>query len=379
MSGSFIEFYGRHAISPVRQDISDIKRHFERREGLYRHLGILPAFFEGRTVLEVGPGSGYNSIYTASLKPKTYHLVEGNPTGVKEMEALFAEFSEWTENAVIFPTLLEEYKSDFLYDFVICEGMLPAMNNPLEMLHRLAKYVKPGGMLIITCIDSISGASENLRNLVGQLLIWDADTVDKMLEILLPVFSPHLSTLKAMSRRHDDWILDNIISPVGIAETLSISNAIEALSVEFDVYCSSPNMFTDWRWYKSLYGEDRSFNEMALSQYWTQVHNFIDYRRILLPRNDEDNKKLYHLFDQFRVKTRELGESRDKTILGDLNGLLDSIASEISSFSEALSKPFAEVNEIIKREKIEPDIVANSPSFKSYFGRGQQYLSLVKR
>ena len=106
-----------------------------------------------------------------------------------------------------------------------------------------------------------------------------------MLEILLPVFSPHLNTLKAMSRRHDDWILDNIISPVGIAETLSISAAIEALSDEFDVYGASPDMLTDWRWYKSIYGENRSYNEMAINQYWSQVHNLIDYKKVILTKS----------------------------------------------------------------------------------------------
>ena len=190
MKGSFIEFYGENEISPVRQDISDLNRHFQRREGLYRQLGILPGFFEGRTVLEVGPGSGYNSIYTASLKPRTYHLVEGNPTGVKEMKTLFAEFSQWTNGLVIYPTILEDYKCDILYDFVICEGMLPAMSNPLEMLQLLTKYVKPGGVLIITCIDSISGASENLRNIIGQLLIWDVGSIDKCSKYYYRYFLP---------------------------------------------------------------------------------------------------------------------------------------------------------------------------------------------
>ncbi len=379
MEASFIEFYGKHKISPVRQDISDIKRHFERREGLYKQLGLLPTFFEGKTVLEVGPGSGYNSIYTASLKPKMYHLVEGNPTGVSDMERLFGEFYEWTNNAVIFPTILENYKCELLYDFVICEGMLPAMSDPTNLLQLLAKYVKPGGVLIITCIDSISGASENLRHLIGQLLIWDVDNVERMLSILLPVFSPHLNTLAAMSRRHDDWILDNIINPVGIAETLSISTAIQVLEDEFDVYCASLNMFTDWRWYKSLYGDNKSFNEMALNQYWTLVHNFIDYRKVLLPRCSEDNKKLYQLFDKFRIRTRDLVGTRNTSIIDELICLLDKIVVEIGSFSEELTQPFLEVLEMLRMDKIKPDLVANSANFKSYFGRGQQYLSFVRK
>lgn len=379
MRDSFIEFYGKHNISPVRQDISDLKRHFERREGLYKHLGIAPMFFEGKSVLEIGPGSGHNSIYTASLNPAIYHLVEGNSAGVRQMEMMFQQYNKWTENTTIFPVVLEDYKSEIKYDFVICEGMLPGLNNPVGILLELCNYVKQGGILIITCIDSISGASENLRNLIGQLLTWDIDNVDEMLKVLLPVFSPHLETLSAMSRRHDDWILDNVINPVGVAETLSIARAIEVLGDGFEVYCSSPGIFNDWRWYKSLYGEHKSFNNLAISQYWTQVHNFIDYRKTFLPRDEEDNRKLYNLFDLFRIKTIELREKHDKSGLHEIVSLLGKIIEEVSLISNELSMPFKEVADIIKNDKIDPYIVSQSANFKSFFGRGQQYISFIKR
>jgi len=51
MTESLLEFYRRHRISPVRQDIRDLGAHFGRRAALYRHLGILPAFFRGRSVV----------------------------------------------------------------------------------------------------------------------------------------------------------------------------------------------------------------------------------------------------------------------------------------------------------------------------------------
>ena len=86
---SLVEFYTRHKISPVRQDITDLRVHFERRASLYRHLGILPMAIAGRTVLEIGPGSGHNSLYTASLRPSRYVLVEANRTGGDDIERFF--------------------------------------------------------------------------------------------------------------------------------------------------------------------------------------------------------------------------------------------------------------------------------------------------
>lgn len=68
---AFIDYYSENAISPVSQDISDIGKHFRRRDSLFRLLGLLPTFVRGRTVLEFGPGSGHNALYTASLKPSS--------------------------------------------------------------------------------------------------------------------------------------------------------------------------------------------------------------------------------------------------------------------------------------------------------------------
>ena len=58
----FIEYYGKHEMSPVKQDLSDFNRHCAKREKLYRQLGMPVIAFEGKRILEVGPGSGYNTL-----------------------------------------------------------------------------------------------------------------------------------------------------------------------------------------------------------------------------------------------------------------------------------------------------------------------------
>lgn len=81
---AFVDYYNEHNISPVSQDISDIKKHFERREALFRHCGIPPTLVSGKTVLEVGPGTGQNAIFTNSLKPKKFVLVDGCSKSIQE-------------------------------------------------------------------------------------------------------------------------------------------------------------------------------------------------------------------------------------------------------------------------------------------------------
>ena len=71
-----LEYYIREGISPVHYDLSDLNKHFQIRASLYRLLGVIPSIFKGKDILEVAPGSGHNSIYTATLLPRTYDLVE---------------------------------------------------------------------------------------------------------------------------------------------------------------------------------------------------------------------------------------------------------------------------------------------------------------
>ena len=105
-----LEYYVREGISPVHQNISNLKKHFQTRESLYRLLGLLPNFFAKKNVLEVGPGSGHNSIYISSLFPKTYQLVEPNPIGVKDIKKIFKKLKVKHTKPIIFTKGLEDFK-----------------------------------------------------------------------------------------------------------------------------------------------------------------------------------------------------------------------------------------------------------------------------
>ena len=87
----YIGFYSQNKISPVHQDISDLEKHYSRRDYLYRNMGIVPFSLAGKSVLEFAPGSAHNALYTSSLNPQRYLLVDINPTGLEEGEALLKE------------------------------------------------------------------------------------------------------------------------------------------------------------------------------------------------------------------------------------------------------------------------------------------------
>jgi SAM-dependent methyltransferase len=376
-STSLVEFYRRHGISPVRQDISNLEAHVARRAGLYRHLGLLPAFLRGRTVLEIGPGSGFNSLYTATLGPSRYVLLEGNPTGVADIEALFSEFPALRERIEIRSQLVQDDDTGERFDFVFCEGMLAlaGVPDPAALLRTVARFVAPGGVLVITCIDAMSDFAETLRRLFGQLLVDPAEPLDAQARRLTPIFSPHLSTLPGMSRRHDDWVVDNLLNPASIGPYLSIPDAIAAIAREFELYAASPHYGTDWRWYKSLTPATAQYNERGIQQYWENAHNLLDWRRLLPPRDAAANKQLYGQCDATRNLIREYESRRDRALVTAMRQCLDDVERSVRAFSGEIADAILEAHGLLARVPPDGEAVAASERFGPWFGRGQQYLS----
>ncbi len=140
---AFVGFYESNHISPVSQDIVDLNKHFQRRESLFRSLGLLPAFIAGKSVLEFGPGSGHNALYMASLKPGRYELVDGNPKGVQETRERLAAYSD--SQVEVHQSLFEEFQTDAQFDLVWAEGCLPHQSEPLPLLDHISLFVARGG------------------------------------------------------------------------------------------------------------------------------------------------------------------------------------------------------------------------------------------
>lgn len=375
---SHLDFYTKFNISPVRQDISDLSRHFQRREALYRQLGILPPSIRGQSVLEVGPGGGYNSLYTAALRPRRYVLLEGNPTGIAHMNSLFHEHPEWTDTIEIVESRLEDWKPDQEYDFVFCEGLLSGVPNPEEILHKLADSTTIGGVLTITCVDHLSHFPETIRRALAQLAFNINDDLDTKVKRILPMVARHLETLPGMSRRHDDWVIDNLIHPGSIIPLISFPEAIAVLAPRFEFYASSPHLVTDWRWYKSIVGEEWDFNVQAIEQFWTQAHNMLDYRRVLPPREATANQQLYDLCSAARAQLERFERRREPQFMASFREHLGKIVEETRYFSTDIAEALSEAAALLADERPNPTAVADAKKFGALFGRGQQYLSLTR-
>jgi len=85
MSEAFIDFYNKNDWIPTRQDISNLEEHFSKRKSLLQQLGIVTKHIENSEILEIGPGSGENAIFTASLKPKRYVLMDFSKPSIRSL------------------------------------------------------------------------------------------------------------------------------------------------------------------------------------------------------------------------------------------------------------------------------------------------------
>lgn len=371
----YLDFYREHDVSPVAQDISSLATHFQRRDSLYRFLGIPPAFVANRRVIEFGPGSGHNALFTASLRPERYVLVDGNPRGVIETKQNLARHFGENPRLAVVESMFEDFATDDQFDLVLAEGFLPHVANPPALLRRLARFVTPGGVLVITTVSPASILSENLRRLIRTSIV--APTADPATQIaaLLPVLGPHLATLKGMSRSHEDWLIDNIVQPVRHAGLLSIPQAIATLADDFDAYGVSPAFTTDLRWYKDVHGNDRGFNAGISSSYERRVAALIDHRRDPAEHDGPTGRAieaecmaLWACMNAIEAEGRVAAGTQAVPILERLGALLRPLLPETAAALDEAAAYF--VGSIP---------LSAMRLFPPLWGRGQQYLSLIRR
>lgn len=371
MTKAFVDFYATYNISPVSQDISDLEKHFQRRESLFRALGILPAFVANRTLLEFGPGSGHNALYTASLSPRRYVLVDGNPKGVEETRARLRQFPE--EMIEVKLALFDEFKSENKFELVWAEGCLPLQHQPLSVLKYISSFVDRGGLLCVSTSNGISYLSEMVRRLFRDRFFDATGDIFNQVKQIVPCLTPHLNSLQGRSRPIEDWILDNIVQPLQDRQLMSIPNVIETLGDQFDVYSTSPRFLSDWRWYKDITGSTREFNRLALSDYYKNNLNLLDYRFQFASHSVEFGMELEDLgCKAWNIMCRI--EHGDDGAWEEFYVLAEDLTRHIEPLAPATSMAIQEAIELLRG--CNPYKILSH--FPSWWGRGQQYVSLIK-
>ena len=132
---------------------------------------------DGRTILEVGPGTGaVTQRIVQSMAPQDeFHLVELNEGFVQHLRQRFASeptFQAVSQRSHIIHGPLEELPLDQSFDLIV--SCLPLNNFPVELVEQilalLARLLKPGGtlsffeyMAVRPLRSAISGREERAR------------------------------------------------------------------------------------------------------------------------------------------------------------------------------------------------------------------------
>lgn len=375
----YLEHYTRHKISPVRQNISDIKSHFLRRTALYRTLGLLPSSFTGKKVLEVGPGSGYNSIVTAQWNPSRYVLVEPNPTGVSHIKSLFKEQNIEKDKIEIVNTKIENFSPNEQYDIVLCEGMIPGLDNKEEILAKLDVLLKEGGVLVVTCADEISMFFEIIRYFLAYKLTKNIQDFNEKIRVSVDAFGSHLDTLTGFSRLKEDWCADCLFGFAHFNCDFSLKRCIEFFKDNYFVYNTSPNIFSDYRWYKALPNSPQEFNQYYIEPFDLKRHNLLHYQVITPDRTKEENEELLSLCRQTMSVIYEIVKSESSEKEKKLIDILELMLKNLDNTNIKIINAIREIQEIIKNSDYAVETISSKyKSLISAFGRGQQYISLYK-
>lgn len=370
---AFVTFYSDNKVSPVSQDITDLRKHFQRRDSLFRSLGIPPLLVKGCTVIEFGPGSGHNAIFTASLSPSNYFLVDGNTLGLSQTKEKLEQLN--FRDYQIINSLFLDYACDQKFNLVWAENCIPHQYEPLLVLRHLSDFTQQSGIFVVTTTSPISYLSETIRRLIYNIIITTKQSLQSSLEMLRPYLDSHLVNLKGMSRPIDDWIIDNILHPLELTKLLTIPEVLKTLCNNFDFYGSSPQFVTDYRWYKEIIGEDRQFNSNAIDAYYRSNINLIDYRYTFEPQSVLFGQDLEDLCAETWCLMAQIQQGHSK----EWQSFFDQL-SKISKMIEKISPSTA--SSIVEASQYLQDgapLGRELNAFPKWWGRGTQYLSLIRR
>jgi SAM-dependent methyltransferase len=384
-STGHLGYYIQHGISPVTYRSDDIGDHFERRDSLYRSLGLPPIAFKGANVLEVAPGSGQNSLYVAACAPASLTLVEPNPTGRRDIAAAYANLRVAHTAPVLIAETLQRFAPERRFDIVICENWLGGTPNELNLLAKLASFVAPGGALVITTVPLAGFFPNVMRKLLALRLVPANMSFEGKTSALIEAFGPHLATISNMTRSHRDWVHDCLINPHYLNVGLPLDLVLRTIGTELEAMATFPRYATDWRWFKALWGPHRRFNETLLDAAGRNILNFIDYRRTFPERPSAENAPLEATFAAIHRLALDWQTSNDVDDQTCRDQLTDRIGRQVEEIARLLATADHELGAAIHElgaiwTKATPTIadVNGMKLFSGVFGRETVYVSFTR-
>jgi hypothetical protein len=368
----FIDFYENIGFAPT--GTIDVQKKLNLqilKDLLYIKLGVSNFQIMNMQILEIGPGSGENLVRLIEKGPKKLDILDGSKKVINNLKSVI-DFKTVEHEFILADA--ENYKSNTKYNLVIAEGMICFQINPVEMYRNISNLVSKDGILIITTSDEFSIFSEIVRRFLAKTIFLNLTLTDQMLNKVNEFFSQDFKHLPGMTRDQKHWILDSIFSPWG-GELFTVRDALEAIEKDFKFLSSSPYFIEDWRWYKDpTYLLEIENHNFEIDFYMKNCINFLDHRFTVKPIEIETYKVLSALLKKFYYDVREfVVNDVDYSIL-DFNLFIKELLSHSKYFHDETNLSIKSLLDWSESKKIE-----DLEHFRELWGRGQQFMSLLRR
>lgn len=155
-----------------------------------------------------------------------------------------------------------------------------------------------------------------------------------------------------------------------------VGDAVRALASDFDAYGTSPHFVADWRWYKDIAGDERRYNERAVAAYETNALNLLDCRTTFAPHDGAFGRRLRAATDRFYEALMSSEVAGNAHHAGSFVPLVLAVADLIGEHAPHTAAAVRELGAQLDGTTLGADHAAN---FASWFGRGSQYVSFIRR
>ena len=362
-------------------NISDNKKKLilNQRFVFYFTLKISENDFINKTVLELCPGSGYNSYYLLEkCKIKSIELIDYSEDSIQKLNKNLSKF----KNVIIKKEKIQSYNTKKVYDFVIMENALDGFGNDELIFKKLCKFTKKGGSIIFNFGDIFGIFSTKIRFLYSKLILDQKNITDfdEKLKFLSSLFSNHMSYLSKNTRSIEKWVLDNILNEEWIKREnyFDYYKLNKLIKSNFLIRSNSPTFEKKFTWYKSkklsLHNleifEEYKKNKINLLDFETEFQTTLNIKKL-----EKNIIRLYSLISQ--IETNKKIDSSNLNIIQKEIGKISKILNK-HKFNNKISLALDETIDAIIKFKKNKKIQTNTKYLNKLWGIYTQNCCIVK-
>ena len=260
-SKSVLEFYMDQKFNPVPLSVStpaEWQTHVQKRRNLYQHhLGIPFVLLKDRHILEFGCNTGENALVLAEAGARLT-LVEPNDQTRPLIRPRFKERGLEDRLVAVSEKGIDDFQSGDLYDLVVVEGFLYTMPNRDQLFKKMADFLSPGGLLVLSSVDRHGLLLESTK----RMMLWrclelagiENPYSPEAMAVAKRLFYDKFRTINA-SRPFEAWVKDQLLNPFicssGIWSVPELLDLADRCSVVYQS-CSPGWAQIDTGWYKNI-------------------------------------------------------------------------------------------------------------------------------